>query len=57
MSTQVTVRTARRSYRSNFFEAMTTRQFASVCREGVDRQRTVELLVADIKALNDLIAT
>jgi hypothetical protein len=46
-----------RSYRSNFFEAVTTRQVASFCREGIDRQRTLELLDFEIEAFNDLIAT
>jgi hypothetical protein len=46
-----------RSYGSNFFEAVTTRQAASFCRDGVDRQRTLELLDAEIEAFNDLIAT
>jgi len=46
-----------RSYGSNFFEAVTTRQAASFCRGGVDRQRTLELLDAEIEAFNDLIAT
>jgi hypothetical protein len=39
------------------FEAVTTRQAASFCRGGVDRQRTLELLDAEIDAFNDLIAT
>ena len=46
-----------RSYRSNFFEAVTTRQAASICRDGVDRSRTLELLDTEIEAFNDLIAT
>jgi hypothetical protein len=46
-----------RSYRSNFYEAVTTRQAASVCRDGADRQRTLELLDTEIDSLNDLIAT
>ncbi len=46
-----------RSYRSNFFEAVTTRQAASVCRDGADRVRTLELLDTEIEAFNDLIAT
>jgi hypothetical protein len=46
-----------RSYRSNFFEAVTTRQTASVCRDGADRLRTLELLDTEIEAFNDLIAT
>jgi hypothetical protein len=46
------------SYGTNFFEAVTTRQAASVCREeGIDRQRTLEMLDSDIAAFNDLIAT
>jgi hypothetical protein len=45
-----------RSYGSNFFEAATMRQAASFCKDGVDRQRTLERLVAEIKAFNDLIA-
>ncbi len=46
-----------RSYGSNFFEAVTTRQAASFCRDGVDQQRTLELLDAEIEAFNDIIAT
>jgi hypothetical protein len=46
-----------RSYRSNFFEAVTTRQAASVCRDGADRHQTLELLDTEIEAFNDLIAT
>jgi hypothetical protein len=46
-----------RSYRSNFFEAVTTRQAASICRDGADRSRTLELLDTEIEAFNDLIAT
>ena len=45
-----------RSYGSNFFEAVTTRQAATFCRDGVDRQRTLELLDTEIEAFNDLIA-
>jgi hypothetical protein len=45
------------SYGTNFFEAVTTRQAASFCREGIDRQRTLELLDSEIEAFNDLIAT
>jgi hypothetical protein len=45
-----------RSYGSNFFEAATMRQAASFCKDGVDRQRTLELLDAEINAFNDLIA-
>jgi hypothetical protein len=46
-----------RSYGSNFFEAVTTRQAASFCRDGVDRQQALELLDAEIEAFNGLIAT
>jgi hypothetical protein len=46
-----------RSYRSNFFEAVTTRQAASFCRDGADRSRTLELLDTEIEAFNGLIAT
>jgi hypothetical protein len=46
-----------RSYASNFFDAVTTRQAASFCRDGVDRQRTLKLLDAEIEAFSDLIAT
>ena len=46
-----------RSYGSNFFEAVTTRQAAAFCRDGVDRQQALELLDAEIEAFNGLIAT
>jgi hypothetical protein len=46
-----------RTYGSNFFEAATMRQAASFCKDGVDRQRALELLDAEIEAFNDLIAT
>jgi hypothetical protein len=46
-----------RSYGSNFFEAVTMRQAASFCKDGVDRQRTLEQLDAEINAFNDLIAS
>jgi hypothetical protein len=45
-----------RSYGSNFFEAVTKRQAASFCKEGIDRQRILELLDSEIDAFNDLIA-
>jgi hypothetical protein len=46
-----------RSYATNFFEAVTARQAASFCKDGIDRQRLVELLDFEIDAFNDLIAT
>ena len=46
-----------RSYGANFFEAVTARQAASFCSDGIDRQRILELLDSEIDAFNDLIAT
>src|SRR4051794_34906636 len=46
-----------RSYDANFVEAVTARQAASVCRSGIELQRTLELLDSEINAFNDLIAT
>lgn len=45
-----------RSYAQNFFAAVAARQVASVCKEGTDRERTLELLDGEIGAFNDLIA-
>jgi hypothetical protein len=36
---------------------VTTRQAASFCTEGLDRERTLELLDSEINAFDDLIAT
>jgi hypothetical protein len=44
------------SYRSNFYEAVTTRQAAAICRDGADRSQTLGLLDTEIEAFNDLIA-
>jgi hypothetical protein len=33
------------------------RETASLCRDGLDRQRTLELLDSEIDAFNELIAT
>ena len=46
-----------RSFGSNFFEAVITRQAASLCENVIDRHRLLELLDSDIDAFNDLIAT
>jgi hypothetical protein len=46
-----------RSYGTNFFEAVTMRQSASFCGDGIDRQRTLELLDSEIDAFNAHIAT
>jgi hypothetical protein len=45
-----------RSFGCNFFEAVTARQAASFCPEGLDRQRALELLDSEIEAFNNLIA-
>ena len=41
---------------TKFFEAVMARHTASFCRDGIDRQRTLQLLDAEIKEFNDLIA-
>jgi hypothetical protein len=46
-----------RSYGSNFFEAVTTRQAASFCGDAIDRHRLLEMLDSEIDAFNELIAT
>ena len=43
------------SYTTNFFEAMTARQAASFCKDGIDRVRILELIDSEIEAFNDLI--
>jgi hypothetical protein len=45
-----------RAYGNQFFEAVTARQAASICQDGVDRQRALEMLDAEIDAFNNLIA-
>jgi hypothetical protein len=45
-----------RSYAANFFEAVTARQAASVCKDGIERVRILELIDSEIEAFN-LIAT
>jgi hypothetical protein len=39
-----------------FWEAVNIRQVVSICEEGVDRQRDLSILDADIDALNEMIA-
>jgi len=46
-----------RSYGSNFFEAVATRQVASLCGNVIDRHRLLEQLDSEIDAFNELIAT
>ena len=45
-----------RSYATNFFQAVTVRQAASFCKDGIDRERILESLDFEIEAFNDLIA-
>ena len=45
-----------RAYGTQFFEAVTARQTASNCEGGDKRQRTLEVLDAEIDAFNNLIA-
>jgi hypothetical protein len=46
-----------RSYGIHFYEAVAAREVASMCRNGIDRQRTLDVLDSEIDAFNDLIAT
>jgi len=46
-----------RAYGTNFFEAVTARQAASLCTDGIERQRALELLDSEIDAFNDIMAT
>jgi hypothetical protein len=46
-----------RWYATSFFEAVTARQAASFCKEGIDRERTLQSLDSDINAFNHLIGT
>jgi hypothetical protein len=39
-----------RSYAITFFEAVTARQTASLCKNGIDRERILELLDSEIEA-------
>ena len=45
-----------RAYSLVFLEAVNTRNVASICEDGADRQRDLALLDADIDAFNNLIA-
>jgi hypothetical protein len=42
-----------RSYATNFFEAVTARQAASFCKDGIDRERILESLDFEIEADRD----
>jgi hypothetical protein len=45
-----------RAYANDFYEAVVTRQAASLCEDSVQRQRNLEMLDAEIDAFNNLIA-
>lgn len=44
------------TYRIHFYDAVTARQVASVCEDGIRRQRDLDLLDSEIDAFNNLIA-
>jgi hypothetical protein len=44
------------AYFHQFFEAVTARQTVSICGDGIDRQRNLEILDTEIDAFNNLIA-
>ena len=46
-----------RAYGSQFFEAVKARYAASFCEDGVDHQRDLEKLDAEIDVVNNLIAS
>src|SRR5262245_60373472 len=45
-----------RAYRIHFYDAVTARQAASICEDGIHRQRDLALLDGEIDAFNSLIA-
>jgi hypothetical protein len=45
-----------RAWGIHFYDAVTARQAASVCENGIDRQRDLNLLDSEIDAFNNLIA-
>jgi hypothetical protein len=45
-----------RAYGNQFFEVVTARHAASICEDGGNRQRDLEMLDAEIDAVNNLIA-
>jgi hypothetical protein len=46
-----------REYFNQFFEAVKARQATSICEDGIDRQRALEIFDAEIDAYNNLIAS
>jgi hypothetical protein len=45
-----------RAYRIHFYDAVTARQAAFICEDGIRRQRDLDLLDSEIDAFNNLIA-
>jgi hypothetical protein len=45
-----------RAYRIHFYDVVTARQAASICEDGIHRQRDLDLLDSEIDAFNNLIA-
>jgi hypothetical protein len=45
-----------RAYAQQFYEAAEARQATSACQDGLNRQRDVDMLDAEIDAFNNLIA-
>ena len=45
-----------RAYRMHFYDAVTARQAAFICEEGIRRQQDLDLLDSEIDAFNNLIA-
>jgi len=45
-----------RALGNHFFEAVEARQAASICDDGIDHQRALDVLDAEIDAFNNLIA-
>jgi hypothetical protein len=45
-----------RALGNHFYEAVEARQAASICDDGIDRQRYLDVLDAEIDAFNNLIA-
>jgi hypothetical protein len=46
-----------RAYGNQFYEAVEARQAVSECKSGIERQKDIETLDAEIEAFNNLIAT
>jgi hypothetical protein len=46
-----------RAYGNQFYEAVEARQAVSECKAGIELQKDIEILDAEIEAFNNLIAT